>query len=72
MQTDKNLQKCWAILDKLQPAEIMELKRIPVDRREVFISCAKQYADTYRNLTFNNNYTKLRKDENTNHTRSLN
>lgn len=63
MQTDKNLQKCWAILDKLQPAEIMELKRIPVDRREVFISCAKQYADTYRNLTFNNNYTKIRKDE---------
>jgi hypothetical protein len=72
MQTDKNLQKCWAILDKLQPAEIMELKRIPVDRREIFISCAKQYADTYHNLTFNNNYTKIRKDENTNHTRSLN
>lgn len=72
MQTDKNLQKCWAILDKLQPAEIIELKRIPVDRRDVFISCAKQYADTYRNLTFNNNYTKIRKDENTNHTRSLN
>ena len=63
MQTDKNLQKCWAILDKLQPAEIMELTRIPVDRREVFISGAKQYADTYRNLTFNNNYTKIRKDE---------
>lgn len=72
MQTDKNLQKCWAILDKLQIAEIMELKRIPVDRREVFISCAKQYADIYHNLTFNNNYTKIRKDENTNHTRSLN
>lgn len=63
MNTDKNLQKCWSILDNLEPSEIMELSRIPEDRREVFIECAKQYADTYHNITFNNDYTKIRKDE---------
>mgnify|MGYP003560816636 FL=1 len=63
MQTEQNLQKCWSILDQLQPSEILELKRIPEDRRTVFVECAKQYQDTHHNLTFNNSYTKIRKDE---------
>ena len=63
MQTEQNLQKCWSILDQLQPSEILELKRIPEDRRTVFVECAKQYADTHHNITFNNSYTKIRKDE---------
>ena len=63
MNTDENLHKAWSILDNLKPSEIMELKRIPEDRREVFISFAKQYSDTHHNITFNNNYTKIRKDE---------
>jgi hypothetical protein len=61
--SDENLQKAWSILDNLKPSEIMELKRIPEERREVFISCAKQYADTHHNITFNNSFTKIRKDE---------
>lgn len=61
--SDKNLQKSYAILDSLQPDEIMELSRIPENRRQVFIECAKSYQDTHHNLTFNNNYTKIRKDE---------
>ena len=63
MQTEQNLQKCWSILDQLHPSEILELKRIPEDRRTVFVECAKQYADTHHNITFNNSYTKIRKDE---------
>lgn len=63
MQTEQNLQKCWSILDQLKPSEILELKRIPEDRRTVFVECAKQYADTHHNITFNNSYTKIRKDE---------
>ncbi len=63
MQTDENLQKCWSILDQLHPSEILELKRIPEDRRDTFVECAKQYADTHHNITFNNSYTKIRKDE---------
>ena len=61
MNTDENLQKAWSILDNLKPAEIMELKRIPEDRREVFISCAKQYIDCFKTIEFNADYTKIRK-----------
>lgn len=64
MQTDENLQKCWLILDQLQRAEIMELSRITEERRTIFVACAKQYQDTHHNITFNNNLTKIRKDEN--------
>lgn len=60
---DEDLSKCWSILDQLKPSEILELSRIPEERRTVFISCAKQYADTHYNITFNSNYTKIRKDE---------
>lgn len=60
---DSDLVKCWSILDQLKPAEIMELKRIPEDRRTVFIQCTKQYIDCFKNLTFNKYYTKIRKDE---------
>lgn len=60
---DEDLSKCWSILDNLHPSEILELKRIPEDRRTVFISCAKQYQDTHHNITFNNDLTKIRKDE---------
>jgi len=62
MQKDENLKKCWSILDNLHPSEILELKRIPEDRRTVFISCAKQYQDTYHNITFNNDLTKIMKE----------
>ncbi len=61
MQTDENLQKCWSILDQLKPSEILELKRIPEDRRTVFIECAKTYCDLNKNIEFNSNYTKIKK-----------
>jgi len=63
MNNDQDLVKAFSMLDKLHPSEILELSRIPEDRRTVFISCAKTYADTHHNITFNNNYTKIRKDE---------
>ena len=58
---DSDLVKAWSILDNLKPSEIMELKRIPEDRREVFISCAKTYCDLNKNIEFNSNYTKIKK-----------
>jgi hypothetical protein len=60
---DTDMVKCWSILGNLQPSEIMELSRIPEERREVFIQCTKQYIDCFKNLTFNNDLTKIRKDE---------
>lgn len=58
---DEDLSKCWSILDAMQPSEILELSRIPEDRRTVFISCAKTYCDLYKNIEFNSNYTKIKK-----------
>lgn len=61
MNNDKDLIKAWDILDKLSPNEIMDMKRIPPDRRKTFILCAKQYADIYGTVCFNLDYTKLKK-----------
>jgi len=58
---DEDLSKCWSILDAMQPSEILELSRIPEDRRTVFISCAKQYSDIYGTVCFNSDFTKLKK-----------
>ena len=63
MNSDKDLLKAFRMLDQLHPSEILELKRIPEDRRTVFLACSKQYQDTHHNITFNNDLTKIRKDE---------
>lgn len=63
MNKDQDLTKAFTFLDAMHPSEILELKRIPEDRRDTFVDCAKQYHDTHHNLTFNNSYTKIRKDE---------
>lgn len=63
MQTDKDLQKCFTMLDNLKPGEILELSKIPDDRRSIFISCCKQYIDCYNTGEFNENYTKFKKIE---------
>jgi hypothetical protein len=60
---DSDLVKCWLILDNLQPSEILDITRLTESRRDTFQACAKQYSDTYHNITFNNDFTKIRKDE---------
>lgn len=44
-------------LDAMQPGRIHTITN-PED-----IPFIKQYADTHHNITFNNSYTKIRKDE---------
>ena len=61
MNNDKDLLKCFTMLDNLKPGEILELSKIPEDRREVFISCCKQYFKTYDTVIFNNSYTRIKK-----------
>jgi hypothetical protein len=54
---DYKLKIIFDRLDALKPVLIVEINdpdNIP------FI---KQYSDTHHNITFNNNYTKIRKDE---------
>jgi hypothetical protein len=61
MNKDEDLVKAFRMLDGLQPGEILDINRLAESRRITFTSCAKQYADTHRNITFNNDYTKIKK-----------
>jgi len=63
MNNDKDLLKCFSMLDNLKPGEILELNKIPEERRSIFIDCCKQYIDCYNTAEFNENYTKLKKIE---------
>jgi hypothetical protein len=61
MITDETLQKSFTILDNLSPGDILDLERIAEERRDLFISCAEQYQQTYNNLELNNQKTKIKK-----------
>lgn len=63
MNKDEDLVKAFRMLDGLLPGEILDINRLAESRRDTFTACAKQYADTHHNITFNNSYTKIRKDE---------
>ena len=61
MNTDKDLQKAYHILDKMKLGEIMELNKIDKIRRDIFILCVKQYIDSFKTVEFNADYSKLKK-----------
>lgn len=61
MNNDTDLAKAFTMLDGLKPGEILELNRLAENRREIFCECAKQYADVYGTIQFNDNYTKIKK-----------
>ena len=54
---DEELKKIFDRLENIQTARIYTITN-PED-----IPFIKQYADTYHNITFNNSFTKIRKDE---------
>jgi hypothetical protein len=61
MIPDQTLSRSFQILDNLQPGEILDLERIAEERRDLFVSCAEQYQQTYNNLELNNQKTKIKK-----------
>lgn len=54
---DEKLKNIFDRLDALKPGAIVEIKNPDS------IPFLKQYSDTRHNITFNNSYTKIRKDE---------
>lgn len=63
MESDRDLKYVFNKLDAIKSSEVIIIKDFANGRVDTFISCAKQYAGTHHNLTFNNSYTKIRKDE---------
>jgi hypothetical protein len=61
MIPDLTLSRSFQILDNLQPGDILDLERIAEERRELFLSCAEQYQQTYNNLELNPSKTKIKK-----------
>ena len=60
---DKFLSVSWSIIDKMQPGEIIIVKDYAPKNPALFISCIRQRIDTLNDCEFNNDYTKIRKDE---------
>ena len=63
MNKDEDLVKGFRMLDGLIPGEILDITRLTESRRNTFKACAKQYSHIHHNITFNNDFTKIRKDE---------
>lgn len=57
LNQDRDLAEVFRRLDKASPG----IYKVPDEDREIFISCAKQYADIYGTVCFNSDYTKLKK-----------
>jgi len=63
MESDRDLKYVFNKLDAIKPSEVIIIKDFANGRVDTFTACAKQYQDTHHNITFNNSYTKIRKDE---------
>jgi len=63
MIPDQTLSRSFQILDNLSPGDILDMERIAEERRELFVSCAEQYQQTYNNLELNPSKTKIKKYE---------
>ena len=62
MESDRDLKYVFNKLDAIKPSEVIIIKDFANGRVDTFTACAKQYQDTHHNITFNNSYTKIRKD----------
>jgi hypothetical protein len=58
---DKFLAASWAIIDKMQPGEIIIVKDYAPNNPALFISCIRQRIDTLNDCYFNSTYTKIKK-----------
>jgi len=63
MIPDETLSRSFQILDNLSPGDILDLERIALERRDLFLQCAEQYQQTYNNLELNNSRNKIKKYE---------
>ena len=60
---DKTLIACWKILDRLQVGNRIIVADFAPTKPELFIDCAKNYYDVYRNIRFSNDYSEIQKIE---------
>ena len=58
---DKTLLFCWNILDKIEVGQKIIISQYAPNKPDLFIDCAKKYADCYGTILFSDDYKQIKK-----------
>jgi hypothetical protein len=58
---DKTLSICWNLLDKIKLGHKIIISDFAPNRPDLFIQCAKQYADCFGTILFSDDYKEIKK-----------
>jgi hypothetical protein len=61
MIEDKTLSICWNLLDKIELGDKILISKYAPNRSDLFIDCAKQYADCFGTILFSDDYKQIKK-----------
>jgi hypothetical protein len=61
MIEDKTLNICWNLLDKIELEDKILISKYAPNRPDLFIDCAKQYADSFGTILFSDDYKQIKK-----------
>jgi hypothetical protein len=61
---DKTLIFCWNILDKIEVGQKILISQHAPNKPDLFIECAKKYADCYGTILFSDDYQEIKKIKN--------
>lgn len=64
MIDDKTLIFCWNILDKIEVGQKILISQYAPNKPDLFIDCAKKYADCYGTILFSDDYQEIKKIKN--------
>lgn len=66
MIEDKILVICWNLLDKMKLGDKILISKYAPNKPNLFIDCAKQYADCFGTILFSDDYKQIKKVMNIN------
>ena len=64
MIDDNTLAYCWNILDKIEIGQKILISQHAPNKPDLFIECAKKYADCYGTILFSDDYQEIKKINN--------
>ena len=64
MIDDNTLAYCWNILDKIEIGQKILISQHAPNKPDLFIECAKKYADCYGTILFLDDYQEIKKINN--------
>jgi hypothetical protein len=61
MIEDKTLAICWNLLEKIEVGDKIIISKYAPNKPDLFIQCAKQYADCFGTILFSDDYKQIKK-----------